>query len=63
MAKRPKDAPEIGDRVQLRGSHMQGVLQQVNVENDWASVKWDVRGPVICHLFELKKLDAVRSEG
>jgi len=62
MAKKPKDCPEIGDRVQLRGnpaiggSLPVGTLKNVDTESYWARVKWDAGGPVICHLFELKKV-------
>ena len=57
MAKRPKDLPEIGDRVSMkyRGEKIFGVIEQVNTSNDWTCVKWDRIGPVVCHLFELRK--------
>jgi hypothetical protein len=55
MPKKPKDVPEVGDRCRLRGSHMEGVLVNVDTDNYWASVKWDVSGPTICPLFELRK--------
>lgn len=56
MAKKPKDIPQIGDRVELRGRNIFGVLQNYDTENYWASVKWETNGPVICHLHELKKV-------
>jgi hypothetical protein len=56
MPKKPKDAPEIGDRVEWRGHGDRGTLLQVDTTNDWASVKWDRGGPVLIHLFELRKL-------
>jgi len=56
MAKRPKDTPEVGDRVQWRGHPNCGTLRQVDTSNDWSQVDWDHGGPVIIHLFELRKL-------
>ena len=56
MSKKPKDAPEVGDRVERRGFGQRGVLEQVDSTNDWASVKWDHTGPVLIHLFELRKI-------
>lgn len=60
MSKRPKNLPEIGDRVELRyrGTRVFGTLENVNTENDWAVVAWewaDVTGPTLCHLFELRR--------
>jgi hypothetical protein len=57
MAKKPKDAPQIGDRVEWRGHGNIGILEQVDSTNDWATVRWQQGvGPVLIHLFELKKL-------
>ena len=57
MAKRPKDVPDVGDRVEWRGHGNRGTLVQVDTSCDWASVKWDQGvGPVLIHLFELRKL-------
>jgi hypothetical protein len=56
MPKKPKDAPEIGDRVERRGFGERGTLVQVDTENWWSSVKWDHTGPVLIQLFELRKL-------
>jgi hypothetical protein len=57
MPKKPKDAPEIGDRVERRGFGQRGLLEQVDSTNDWACVRWDHGvGPVLIHLFELRKI-------
>ena len=57
MPKKPKDAPEVGDRVERRGFGVKGTLMQVDTTNDWASVSWDQGvGPVLIHLFELRKV-------
>lgn len=56
MAKKPKDAPEIGDRVEWRGHGNRGTLVQVDTDDRWSSVKWGHAGPIIIHLFELRKL-------
>ncbi len=56
MAKRPKDAPEIGDRVEWRGHGNRGTLTQVDTDDYWSLVTWDHGGPVIIHLFELRKI-------
>jgi hypothetical protein len=56
MAKKPKDAPDVGDRVQWRGHPNFGILEQIDTENDWCHVRWQNGGPVLIHLFELKKL-------
>lgn len=57
MAKKPKDAPEIGDRVQWRGHENRGTLRQVDTDDYWSHVDWDHGGPVLIHLFELKKIN------
>ena len=56
--KKPKDLPQIGDRVELKGRGIFGILQNVDTENYWSAVKWDMNGPgpMICHLHELKKV-------
>ena len=54
--KKPKDAPEVGDRVEWRGHGNVGTLMQVDTNDHWSSVKWDHGGPVIVHLFELKRI-------
>jgi hypothetical protein len=56
MAKKPKDAPEIGDRVEWRGHENRGILVQVDTNNYWCNVNWDYSGPVLVHLFELRKI-------
>jgi hypothetical protein len=56
MAKKPKDAPEVGDRVEWRGYSDRGTLMQVDTDDNWSHVKWDRGGPVLIHLFELRKL-------
>ena len=56
MAKKPKDCPEVGDRCEFRSTGARGKLMQVDTDDDWCSVKWDHSGPVIVHLFELKKI-------
>lgn len=58
MAKRPKDTPEIGDRCEWRGYGDRGTLVMVDTDNNWCSVKWDRSGPVIIHLYELRKIPA-----
>jgi hypothetical protein len=64
MAKRPEDVPEIGDRVEWRGHGDRGTLVAVDTDNYWAQVNWDNGGPVLIHLFELKKLaERDRCEG
>jgi len=56
--KRPKDLPEIGDRVEMkyRGARVFGVLDSFNPETDWAAVTWEAGGPTLCHLFELRRV-------
>ena len=56
MSKKPKDAPEIGDRVERRGFGERGTLVQVDTDDLWSCVKWDRTGPVLIHLFELRKI-------
>jgi hypothetical protein len=55
MTKAPKDAPVIGERVEWRGHGKRGTLVNVDTDNYWSSVKWDTEGPVIIHLFELRR--------
>lgn len=55
MPKKPKDAPEVGDRVEWRGHGNKGTLVNVDTSNDWCSVNWDNGGPVLIHLFELRR--------
>ena len=60
-AKRPPvNLPTIGDRVRLRGRGVIGILRRVIQENNWSYVDWEAAaaGPVICHLFELEKLES-----
>lgn len=61
MAKKPKDAPEVGDRVEWRGRGARGTLVQVDAD-DWSHVRWDDRGPLLVHLFELSKIAPVPLE-
>jgi hypothetical protein len=56
LLKKPKDTPSIGDRVEWRGHGNRGLLVQVDTEDHWSHVKWDPAGPVLIHLFELKKI-------
>jgi hypothetical protein len=56
MAKKPKVAPDIGDRVEWRGRGNSGTLVQVDSDDYWSHVKWDNGGPVLIHLFELRKI-------
>lgn len=56
VAKKPKDAPEVGDRVEWRGHDKRGQLVQVDTEDNWSHVQWDNGGPVLVHLFELRKI-------
>ena len=58
MAKTPKDLPEIGDRCEWRGHGNRGRLEMVDTERDWCTVKWERGGPVLIHLFELKRIAA-----
>ena len=58
MAKKPKDAPEVGDRCEWRGHGNRGTLIQVDTDDNWSQVKWDHGGPVLIHLFELRKIPA-----
>jgi hypothetical protein len=55
MAKAPKDVPLVGDRVEWRGHGKRGTLVQVDTADDWSHVKWDHSGPVLIHLFELRR--------
>ncbi|WP_342714442.1 hypothetical protein AAFG22_14800 [Bradyrhizobium sp. B024] len=57
MAKAPKDAPTVGDRVELRGKALFGTLKRVDPDF-WCGVKWEINGPLICHLFELKTVQS-----
>lgn len=62
MSKPPKDLPQVGDQVKLKGRGSQGIVLQITPRN-WVEVKWDpaaINGsllvqPRICHLFELEK--------
>jgi hypothetical protein len=58
MAKKPKDVPEVGDRVEWRGHANRGVLEQVDSDDNWAHVRWTQGGvgPVLIHLVELRKV-------
>ena len=56
MAKKPKDSPEIGDRVEWRGHGNRGTLVMVDTDDNWCQCRWDRNGPVLIHLYELKKL-------
>lgn len=56
-AKGPPNAPEVGDRVRLRGRIATGIVQSIN-KLSWVQVKWETGagGPTLVHLFELEKL-------
>lgn len=56
MPKKPKGASKIGDRVERRGFGERGTLVQVDTDDLWSCVKWDRTGPVLIHLFELRKI-------
>jgi hypothetical protein len=58
MAKIPTNLPEVGDRCKLRGRNFKGILKKLNKLN-WAWVDWNghEHGPVVCHLYELEKID------
>lgn len=56
MAKKPKDTPEVGDRCQWRGHPNIGKLVQVDSEDNWSHVEWENGGPVLVHLYELRKI-------
>jgi hypothetical protein len=43
------------DRVEWRGHGKRGTLVQVDTADDWSHVKWDHSGPVLIHLFELRR--------
>jgi hypothetical protein len=63
MSKKPKDAPEIGDRVERRGFGQRGKLVQIDTADDWCHVDWEHGGPVLIHLFELKKISDATERG
>lgn len=52
----PKDVPEVGERCEWRGRGNRGRLEQVDTDRYWCTVKWDLGGPTIIHLAELRKL-------
>ena len=56
MAKKPKDSPEVGDRVERRGFGQRGTLVQVDTDDSWCQVAWEHGGPVLIHLHELRKI-------
>jgi len=53
MKRAPKGTPAVGDVVEFRKNGETGTLVWVNSLN-WCSVDWRNRGPVLCHLFELR---------
>jgi hypothetical protein len=57
MSKAPKNLPEVGERVKLRGRTATGKMVALS-ERGWADVEWDAEhtAPVICHLHELERL-------
>lgn len=59
MAKRPKEQPEPGDRVKLKGRDARGWLRHTHLDVLWCLVNWDedARGPKIVHLNELEKIE------
>lgn len=56
MPKKPKDFPEIGDRVEWRGHGDRGTLTTVDTDDRLAIVKWDHDGPSLIELDELRKI-------
>lgn len=56
MSKKPFDIPKEGDRVKLRGREPTGIISNINSTNNWTKVKWDDKGPLICHLYELERI-------
>lgn len=55
--KQPKDCPAKCDVVQLRGREAYGILTRIDDRN-WSWVRWHIgRGPTICHLFELRRVN------
>lgn len=55
--KAPKNLPQVGDTVRLKGRGLTGVLVRVN-DRLWSFVSWDdtqLPGPKIVHLYELEK--------
>ena len=56
MAKAPPNLPDRKDRVKLRGRSRRGVLEKLDEDTLWATVKWDdARQPMIVHLWELER--------
>jgi len=53
---KPKNPPEKGERVKLRGRSPRGTLRSIN-DLSWCCVEWDDGGPGLCHLHELEKED------
>jgi len=53
MSKQPKNLPKKDDRVKLRGREFVGTLIRIDPDK-WSFVKWDSKGPIICHLHELE---------
>ena len=59
MKKGPPDAPEKGDRAEMRGNpDLTGTVLSINPENNWVRMAWDEgkTGPRLCHRFELRKI-------
>jgi hypothetical protein len=59
----PPNTPSVGDRVKMRGREVFGILRKINNIN-WAKVEWDndSHGPVLCHLFELERMEKDKCE-
>lgn len=63
MVKVPKNLPEVGNTVLLRGRGKKGKLVQIShqeiIDSYWCNVLWENHdGPSVCHLHELEKIDA-----
>lgn len=70
MAKAPKNLPEEGDRCCLRGRDALGYVRWIDKAINWSAIWWDEntnheitgpsigrKHPVICHLYELEKIE------
>lgn len=55
----PSNLPAEGDRCRLRGKTATGRVAAIRADNRWTRVEWDAdqTGPLVCHLFELEKVD------
>jgi hypothetical protein len=62
MPKAPDNLPAVGDRVILKGRAWFGIgiVLSVNTRTNWVKIERekDSKIPTICHLYELKKINA-----